>query len=154
MARLTNLPRIIRDSSIYLGNSCIAANAYCRGTNECVLFKLLARLKYSRTLRRQSRCVPFIGILYVHVRISHKSERKGSSISKLTGLSSSDYSLRYSRRVRGGRIRTGSPLGKLSSSRGNLELPTATYEKLRRLAACRALSSRRAPGSTRTIHGL
>jgi hypothetical protein len=59
-------------------------------TIQCVSSKSLVELKDSRTLRRQNRDVVMADILFVHARISHKFGEKGSSISKLDGLSSSD----------------------------------------------------------------
>jgi len=59
-------------------------------TIQRVPFKPLVELKDSRTLRRQNRCVAMADILFVHARISHKTDKKGSSISKLDGLSPSD----------------------------------------------------------------
>src|SRR5438876_6418299 len=91
MARLTNLPEIIRDSPIRRANLCIARNACCRPTIECVPSRSLVELKDLRTVRRQSSCVAVTDILFLHARISHKSDKKGSSISKLDGLSPSDY---------------------------------------------------------------
>jgi hypothetical protein len=81
---------MIRDSSIRPRDLCIAANACCIPTIERVPSKSVVDLKNSRTLHRQSRCEPVIGILCVHVRISHKSKKKGSSLSELDGLSPSD----------------------------------------------------------------
>jgi hypothetical protein len=80
---------MIRDSSIRLGNLCSAANACCRPTIERVPPKSLVDLKDSRTLYRQSRCALVVRTLCLHARISHKPEKKGSSISKLDGLLSS-----------------------------------------------------------------
>ena len=38
----------------------------------------------------------------LHIRVSHKPDEKGSSISELDGLSASDYNHRYGRRARRG----------------------------------------------------
>ena len=54
-------------------------------TIQYVPSKSVVELKDSRTLRRQNRGVVMADILFVHARISHKSEKKGSSISKLDG---------------------------------------------------------------------
>jgi len=101
---------------------------------ECVPSKSLVDSKGSQTLRRQTRCVPVIGVLCLHVRISHKSERKGSSISKLDGLSPSDYNLSAMLGEHMIEHASASP-GNLGPSSESLELSAGTYEKLRRIAA-------------------
>jgi len=68
----------------------IAWNACCMPTIQCVPCKSLVELKDPRTLRRQNRRVVMADIVFVHARISHKSDKKGSSISELDGLSPSD----------------------------------------------------------------
>jgi len=79
--------------------------------------------------------VPVVGILSLHIRLSHKSEKKGSSISKLDGLSPSGYN--FSVVLRDYVEVEDAPASRrnLSYSSDAFELPAATYEKLRRLAA-------------------
>ena len=134
MAAVTSLPEIIRDSSIRPRDLSVAANACCIPTSERVSSNSLIDLKNSRTLYRQSRCVPGIGILCVHVRISHKSKKKGSSLSELDGLSPSVYSLSA---MLGEHVieNASASLGNLGPSSESLELSARTYEKLRRIAA-------------------
>ena len=74
-------------------------------------------------------------ILFVHARISHKSDKKGSSISKLDGLSPSDYN--FSDMVGETRSsKTPQFLVKIFVLvRIAVDLSAETYEKLRRIAA-------------------
>jgi len=85
-------------------------------------------------LRRQRRCVP-VGIRFLHVRISHKSEEKGSSISELDGLSPSDYSFSVMVGEYVELEHAPATLANRPPCSDILELPKETYEKLRRLAA-------------------
>jgi len=62
----------------------IGRNACCMPTIQCVSSKSVVELKDSRTLRRQNRGVAMADILFVHARISHKSDKKGSSIRNWT----------------------------------------------------------------------
>jgi hypothetical protein len=71
---------MIRDSSIRHRDLRIAAKACCMPPIERVPAKSVVDLKDSRAFHRQSRYGPVIGILCVHLRISHKFEKMGSSI--------------------------------------------------------------------------
>ena len=101
---------------------------------ECVPSKSLVDSKGSQTLRRQTRCVSVIGVLCLHVGISHKSKKKGSSLSELDGLSPSDYNLCAMLGEHVIEHASASP-GNLGPSSESLELSAGTYEKLRRIAA-------------------
>src|SRR5712691_5209996 len=80
--------------------------------------------------------MPVVGIPSLHTRVSHKSAEKGSSISKRwtvyrLGITILFVMIGEEVEVEPAPV----PFGDLGNGSATFELPAATYEKLRRLAA-------------------